>query len=51
MAHWVGAQGRVKLAKKRKDTCDVPPENSKLESKNPPENSKLESKNFFLNRN
>ena len=40
MAHWVGAQGRVKLAKKRKDTCDVPPENSKLESNN-----------FFLNRN
>jgi len=40
MAHWVGAQGRVKLDKKRKTPplLTSPPEKSKLESK----------KNFFF---
>ena len=35
MAHWVGAQGQVKLARKRNTPIwDIPPENSKLGSKN-----------------
>jgi len=41
MAHWVGAQGQVKLARKRKTL--------QFET-SPPENSKLGSKNFFLSK-
>jgi len=45
MAHWVGTQGQVKLAKKTQNTptCDVPPENPELESKNVFFQSKLEA--------